>query len=145
MGESEDSEATVSWPFTCEIQASGYDLKQVEIAIADIDDTDLSIHERTPFHSDNESSVWQTLIIMASSGTAIAALRSVIVELIRSRHIRITINMSGLPVFYEGPLTSSKKIRELADAVAISTTQTGSESKPVSPVTGDAESIDGNS
>ena len=105
-------------PFSCQIQAQGDDLAILESAMDQLDEIGLTLHESKPFSPAPESAMWQTLVVGVSSPAAAVALRSILVELIRSRKIVITIRDGDKTVSYSGPIAEKGQIERLANVLA---------------------------
>jgi hypothetical protein len=121
--------------------SSPQDLRiRVEAATADIEDIEkllsnqsgVSLYEEDPTSSLLRSSTLHTLIVAASSSAGLLSIRSICVELIRSKRVTLTVEVGGKRTKYEGPLNSSEQLKSLIDAIESSESSQGGSQHPVS-------------
>jgi hypothetical protein len=102
-----------------EVTAQGQDFALLETKIEELmaSQSDVTLHEGTSYDVTSKSSLWQTLVLGASSSAGFAALRSIVVEVIRSRRISVVIRQGKKVISYEGPISDENQLRRLGDAI----------------------------
>src|SRR5665647_3842628 len=107
------------------VEATGTSLDSCELEGLLSETEGISIRTKSPHSSELNSGALDTLIISATSAGAFA-LRSILVEWIRSRQVSITICSGTSRMTYQGPIVDSVELARFTDGVATLESSSGS-------------------